>query len=116
MRGSEAPSAEQSIRYTTLQRGRRPGNRGRVRRVSWRDVIERQVHIDGTDIVVTRTRERDALYSEPSVNPPRSSGSSRNLLHLARMLKDVGGVPAHGNQRSEWDAGCRFDFPNPEHR
>jgi len=39
-----------------------------------------------------------------------------NLLHLARMLKDAGGVPAHGNQRSEWDAGCRFDFENPEHR
>ncbi|MEX1093165.1 MAG: flavodoxin family protein [Acidimicrobiia bacterium] len=39
-----------------------------------------------------------------------------NLLHLARILKEVGGVPAHGNQRSLWDAGCRFDFPNPEHR
>jgi multimeric flavodoxin WrbA len=39
-----------------------------------------------------------------------------NLLHLARMLKDAGGIPAHGNQRSEWDAGARFDFPNPEHR
>ena len=39
-----------------------------------------------------------------------------NLLHLARLLKDAGGVPAHGNQRAEWDAGCRFDFPNPEHR
>jgi len=39
-----------------------------------------------------------------------------NLLHLARMLKDSGGVPAHGNQRSEWDAGCHFDFPNPEYR
>jgi multimeric flavodoxin WrbA len=39
-----------------------------------------------------------------------------NLLHLARLLKDAGGVPAHGNQRSEWDAGCRFDFENPEHR
>jgi multimeric flavodoxin WrbA len=39
-----------------------------------------------------------------------------NLLHLARLLKDAGGVPAHGNQRSLWDAGCRFDFPNPEHR
>ncbi len=39
-----------------------------------------------------------------------------NLLHLARMVKDAGGIPAHGNQRSEWDAGCRFDFPNPEHR
>jgi multimeric flavodoxin WrbA len=39
-----------------------------------------------------------------------------NLLHMARMLKDAGGVPAHGNQRSAWDAGCRTDFPNPEHR
>ena len=39
-----------------------------------------------------------------------------NLLHMARMLEDAGGIPAHGNQRSEWDAGARFDFPNPEHR
>ena len=39
-----------------------------------------------------------------------------NLLHLARMLKDAGGVPAHGNQRAGWDAGCRYDFPNPEYR
>ena len=39
-----------------------------------------------------------------------------NLLHLARMLRGSGGIPAHGNQRSAWDAGCRFDFPNPEHR
>ncbi|REK35965.1 MAG: flavodoxin family protein [Actinobacteria bacterium] len=39
-----------------------------------------------------------------------------NLLHVGRMLKDQGGMPAHGNQRSAWEAGCRFDFPNPEHR
>lgn len=39
-----------------------------------------------------------------------------NLLHLARTLKDVGGVPAHGNQPSLWKAGCRFDSPNPEYR
>ena len=39
-----------------------------------------------------------------------------NLLHLARMLKDRGGVPAHGNQRSLWEAGCRFDYDNPEYR
>jgi multimeric flavodoxin WrbA len=39
-----------------------------------------------------------------------------NLLHAARLLKDAGGFPAHGNQRSLWDAGCRFDFENPEHR
>lgn len=39
-----------------------------------------------------------------------------NLLHMARMLKDQGGVPAHGNQRSAWEAGARFDFQNPEYR
>jgi multimeric flavodoxin WrbA len=39
-----------------------------------------------------------------------------NLLHLARMLRDAGGIPAHGNQRSAWDAGSRFDFENPEYR
>ena len=39
-----------------------------------------------------------------------------NLLHLARMLHEAGGIPAHGNQRSEWDAGCRFDFVNPDYR
>jgi len=39
-----------------------------------------------------------------------------NVMHLARMIKDAGGIPAHGNQRSEWDAGCRFDFPNPDYR
>ena len=39
-----------------------------------------------------------------------------NLLHLAKMLKDGGGIPAYGNQRSKWDAGARFDFENPEYR
>jgi hypothetical protein len=39
-----------------------------------------------------------------------------NLLVLAKMLKDAGGIPACGNQRSPWDAGCRFDFPNPDYR
>jgi multimeric flavodoxin WrbA len=39
-----------------------------------------------------------------------------NLMHLAKMLKDQGGMPAYGNQRSKWDAGARFDFENPEHR
>ena len=39
-----------------------------------------------------------------------------NLLHMARMIKDAGGIPAHGNQRSAWDAGCRFDHPNPLYR
>lgn len=39
-----------------------------------------------------------------------------NLLHMARIIKDAGGIPAHGNQRTAWEAGCRFDHPNPEYR
>ncbi|MBV8983878.1 MAG: flavodoxin family protein [Acidimicrobiia bacterium] len=62
-------------------------------------------------------------YLDPGSGGPENDFTNRNttfmtwnLLHLARMLKDAGGIPVHGNQRSEWDAGCRFDFENPEHR
>jgi multimeric flavodoxin WrbA len=62
-------------------------------------------------------------YLDPGSGGPENDFTNRNttfmtwnLLHMARMLKDAGGVPAHGNQRSEWDAGCRFDFPNPQYR
>jgi multimeric flavodoxin WrbA len=62
-------------------------------------------------------------YLDPGSGGPENDFTNRNttfmtwnLLHLARMMKDAGGMPAHGNQRSEWDAGCRFDFANPEHR
>lgn len=39
-----------------------------------------------------------------------------NLLHMARLLKEQGGIPAHGNQRSKWDAGCKLEFENPDYR
>ncbi|MBC7746699.1 flavodoxin family protein [Pedobacter sp.] len=39
-----------------------------------------------------------------------------NMLHIARILKDAGGVPAYGNLPDEWKAGQRFDFENPEYR
>jgi len=39
-----------------------------------------------------------------------------NLMHLAKILKEKGGFPVEGNQRSKWDAGARFDFENPEYR
>jgi len=62
-------------------------------------------------------------YLDPGSGGPENDFTNRNttfmtwnLMHLARMLKDAGGIPVHGNQRSEWDAGCRFDYPNPEHR
>jgi len=62
-------------------------------------------------------------YLDPGSGGPENDFTNRNttfmtwnLLHMARMLKDAGGVPAHGNQRSQWDAGCRFDYPNPDYR
>ena len=62
-------------------------------------------------------------YADEGSGGPENDFTNRNttfmtwnLLHLARMLGDAGGIPAQGNQRSEWDAGCRFDYPNPEHR
>ena len=62
-------------------------------------------------------------YLDPGSGGPENDFTNRNttfmtwnLMHMARMLKDAGGIPAHGNQRSEWDAGCRFDFPNPDYR
>ncbi len=44
-----------------------------------------------------------------------------NLMHLARMLKRAGGIPAWGNQAADWEKGARFDFAgpgaaNPEYR
>lgn len=39
-----------------------------------------------------------------------------NLLHVAKMFKNAGGLPNHGNDRNAWKAGCRFDYENPEHR
>ena len=39
-----------------------------------------------------------------------------NLMHLALMIKENGGFPAYGNQKTKWEAGTRFDFPNPEYR
>lgn len=39
-----------------------------------------------------------------------------NLMHMARMLKDNGGIPGEGNSREAWDRGERFGHPNPEYR
>ena len=62
-------------------------------------------------------------YLDPGSGGPQNDFTNRNttfmtwnLLHVARMLIDAGGIPAHGNQRSAWDAGCRFDHPNPLYR
>ena len=36
-----------------------------------------------------------------------------NLMHLARMLRAGGGIPAYGNQRTAWDEGERFGWQRP---
>ncbi|MGI8844969.1 MAG: flavodoxin family protein [Thermoleophilaceae bacterium] len=62
-------------------------------------------------------------YLDPGSGGPENDFTNRNttfmawnLMHMARMLKHAGGIPAHGNQAPEWDAGARFDFEKAEHR
>jgi multimeric flavodoxin WrbA len=62
-------------------------------------------------------------YLDEGSGGPESDFTNRNttfmtwnLLHLARMLKDAGGIPAYGNLPEAWKAGTRFDFENPEYR
>ena len=50
-------------------------------------------------------------YLDPGSGGPENDFTNRNttfmtwnLMHLARMLRDAGGIPAHGNQRAAWDA------------
>lgn len=64
-----------------------------------------------------------AFVSRSGLGRPENDFASLNttcmtwdLMHLARMIVDAGGISAHGNQRSKWDAGCCFDYPNPGYR
>jgi len=61
-------------------------------------------------------------YLDPGSGGPENDFTNRNttfmtwnLMHLAKMISDAGGIPAWGNQRSAWEQGQRFDF-NPEYR
>ncbi len=38
------------------------------------------------------------------------------VIHTGAVALRLTGLPAHGNQRSAWDAGCRFDYPNPDYK
>lgn len=60
-------------------------------------------------------------YLDPGSGGPENDFTNRNttfmawnLMHLARMLKDSGGIPAHGNQAAAWEAGERFGFQGPD--
>lgn len=60
-------------------------------------------------------------YLDPGSGGPENDFTNRNttfmtwnLLHMARTLRDQGGIPAHGNQRDAWDDGRRFGHPDPD--
>lgn len=62
-------------------------------------------------------------YLDPNSGGPQNDFTQRNttfmtwnILHMAKLLKDNQGLPAYGNQRDKWEAGCKFDHPNPEYR
>lgn len=61
-------------------------------------------------------------YLDPEAGGERNAWTTRNtvfmtwnVLHLARMLKDAGGIPAHGNAATDWDLADP-EHPNPEYR
>ena len=62
-------------------------------------------------------------YLDPGSGGPDNDFTNRNttfmtfnLMHVAAMLDRAGGIPAFGNQRSEWEAGCQVGFDNPDYR
>ena len=62
-------------------------------------------------------------YLDPGSGGPENDFTNRNTtflawncMHLARMLKDNGGIPGHGNQPQVWETGCCSSINNPEHK
>ena len=83
-------------------------------------------------IGVTVPPQSDAYWNGeagpgPSYLDPKDGGSGNawttrnavfmtwNMLHLARALKDSGGIPAYGNLATDWDLS-NPTHPNPEYR
>jgi len=65
-----------------------------------------------------------ASYLDEGSGGPENDFTNRNttfmtwnLLHMAKMLKNAGGIPAQGNLPQEWNDGERFGYDaNPEYR
>jgi multimeric flavodoxin WrbA len=61
-------------------------------------------------------------YLDPEAGGERNAWTTRNtvfmtwnLLHMARLLKDAGGIPAYGNDTRDWNL-AEPRHPNPEYR
>ena len=70
------------------------------------------------DAGTTRVTGQAVTPGPLSKNDHHSDGLGKESGGAApgRMLRDAGGIPAHGNQRAGWEAGCRFDYDNPDYR
>lgn len=62
-------------------------------------------------------------YLDEGSGGPESDFTNRNvtfmtynLLHMAQLLREAGGVPAEGNVPGAWGSGERFGYQNPEYR
>lgn len=60
--------------------------------------------------------DKEANAFENAFTNRNTTFMTYNLLHLAKMLDDLGGYPAFGNSRKDWDDGTRWNFENPEYR
>lgn len=60
--------------------------------------------------------DEEADAEENDFTNRNSTFMAWNLMHLAQMLKDNGGVPAFGNIPEGWEKGKRYGFENPEYR
>ncbi len=61
-------------------------------------------------------------YADPGSGGPENAWTTRNatfmawnILHLSRLLKAAGGIPAYGNSTKDWDL-THPEHPNPEYR
>lgn len=63
-------------------------------------------------------------YLEKGSGGPESDFTNRNitfmtynLMHMAKLLQNNGGMPNYGNQSKQWEQGNHFGLdPNPEYR
>lgn len=62
-------------------------------------------------------------YLDEGSGGPESDFTNRNLtfmtynlMHMAKLLKQNGGIPAIGNVRTAWDKGEHWGLNNPEYR
>jgi hypothetical protein len=82
-------------------------------------VIDRSVAImeaNGVDVDQIRAVDHDIATGPENDLPNRNIAFMTYNPHLASMIRGAGGIPAHGNQRTAWDAGSHPDNANPEYR